>query len=188
MVNMRKICILCIFSLLLCNQIFAEEDGGTFSDVSGFDADWDAQKVIPTGQFEETLKKMKNPKNKKKRNEHSELMPSSILSEEDLPNTLKDEKTTNTILIPTLLGYENGVIPVGFYKIAASQQEDGNFYLDFYQGLEKIASCPAYPSRVNYDKEDINYAEFVEQNINTAKIIYGSLDYNLETIVRIYKN
>lgn len=175
--------ILLTFSSIHCS---AEENIDDFSDFNDFSTDWDTQEVIPAGQFEELLKQLKNNK-KKKGNEEQTLYPSTNEDEENKKNIAKYDKDTLTLLIPTIVGYDGGILPVGFYKVAGMQNSAGEFFLDFYQGLTKIASCPAFLSTQNYNKESINYVEFLPQNNDSAKIIFGSLDYNLETMVRIYK-
>lgn len=184
---MRCKLILLLSFVILAQAAFSEDESkDIFSDITDFSNDWAKQKVIPTGDFEKTLEKMKGNERKKGRNAPTELMPSSILSD-DIQDELKKEYAP-TILVPTTLIYENGIIPTGFYKISGAQDNKANYYINFYQGLTKIATIPAYETAKNNDSENINYSKFSAINEEMGKVYFGTLDFNIEAIVRIYKN
>ena len=153
--------------------------------------DFDSQKIITPQQYEETINKLK-PVKKKKKNTPRELMPQMILNSDDedfVPETdnfINTENTFSTLMIPTTLVYETGVIFPGFYKVTANNI-NRELFLEFFQGSNKVAQIKAKTQTTVFDEETINYAKILPINDTFVKIIFGSLDYNLESYLKIYK-
>lgn len=180
---MKKILTLILLTFAFSFPVFADED--ILDSASGLSREFDEQKIIPTQEYDNLINKLKNRPKKKKWRQHKELMPSAVPDEEDIkePVAKQEEKYSATLMIPTNLLCETGIIPVGYYKISA-YEADGNYFLVFLQGYEKIATVPAILSKNDYDQSTINYVQILPYKENIVKIIYGSIDYNLETILR----
>jgi len=186
---MRRFITILILTVLSASCVFADDSSDDILDKStNLQDEWSSQKVIPEGQFQQTIDKFTKKKKKKKRNDHEELMPST--TNEDMiqaPDTFKEQYTA-TLLIPLELVTGRNIIPAGYYKVVANKQPGGEFFFDLYQGANIAASIPAMPSEHDDNEESLNYVKLVPYDDNYIRIIYGTLDCNLEAFVRIYGN
>ena len=178
---MKKILILAAIFCFFSTPLKAEED--IMDTASGLSRELDMQKIISPQEYDKILNKLKKQP-KKKRGKQQELMPSSILDDDTLEEvSAKEEVYSATLMVPVMLFHQNGVIPVGFYKLCASQ-ENGKHFLNFYQGSDKIASVEAFLTNYEESEETINYVRLLPVQEGVVKVIYGSLEYNLETLFR----
>ncbi len=75
-------------------------------------------------------------------------------------------------------------IPMGHYKIVG--QKDGNrVYLDFYQSSTLVARVPAIETQDDFNQTPINFVQLHPYNAQRVKVIYGSIDFNAYTFIRI---
>ena len=179
---MKKIFFFALLILIISVPSKAEED--VFDTASGFSRQLDEQKIIPVQDYEKILDKMKKPPKKKKWRQQKELMPSSVLDENTLEEvSVSEEKYSATLMVPVMLFHQNGAIPVGFYKICA-EESGGKHFLNFYQGTDKIATVEAFLTNYEEAEETINYVRLLPYRDGIVKVIYGSLEYNLETLFK----
>ena len=52
----------------------------------------------------------------------------------------------------------------------------------FFQGKTLIGKLEAFETENDYNQPELNYANIIEDN-GIHKFIYGTIDYNLETIL-----
>ena len=181
---MKKLFLILI--VLLFSSAFAADSSDVFDMPSTLQRDMDYQKIIAPQDYEKLIKQLKG-NTKKKKSKQKVLMPDTVPDEDTVSKpSVFEEKYVATLMVPVVLVWEKGIVPVGYYKVCALKDESGNLFLSFYQGTQKIADIPAFLTRNTYDEETINYVRILPYDEKVVKIIYGSIDYNLETLVRTF--
>lgn len=99
--------------------------------------------------------------------------------------------STITVLLPTesMTKDEKQIIPIGFYKLVADidKTKEKNHYINLYQGHRLIAKIEARETLEDFGQESINFAKIIQTDDTILKVIYGSLDVNLEADLIIAK-
>lgn len=175
-----------VFQTILAPGIFADD---TWSDFSKLDNEINYQKPFSRSDYNELVEKLQ--KNKEKKVEKQKKKQKYI----ELPNGMEaGEMSTfsqqleqpNVILLcsDTFEPKTNALIPKGYYKLVATQNEKTKaYYLDLYQGHQLVAKLNAFETDNDFDKNTINFADVIEYKDKYLKIIYGSLKVNLEALV-----
>ena len=88
------------------------------------------------------------------------------------------------LALPVKIKIGEGYIPVGHYQVEG-KNEDGRIILSLYQAHNLVAKIPATETKEDYEQEEILFANWISEDSNRIKIIYGSLDYNAYAIVDI---
>ncbi len=185
----------CILSALCC---VADDLDATSSGVqdlmdatSTVENGFTGQKQITDEEFQKTIDKIKakRMKSKKYRKQHNIQTPIKGLSNDDKDSSEYIDETAEKNLILTspveLITDEGTDIPTGHYKIVGKKEKDGTIHLDFYQAYTLIASIPALETNNDFDEMAINFVKLVPYNSQKIKIIYGSIDFNAYTFVRL---
>lgn len=55
----------------------------------------------------------------------------------------------------------------------------------FYQSSTLVAHVPAIETQSDFDQKSINFVQLLPYNEQRIKIIYGSMDFNAYTFIRI---
>lgn len=186
---MKRFLLLFLFVFLLCIPVFAMEDDdvGSMSDFFGkkgtvFDDPFVGQKQYTDEEFQKALEEKKSQLKKKRAKKTKGDGHSDLDSAVKIDETV--QKTIILMVSNNLLNGDGAFIPIGHYKIVGVE-EDSKVFLDFYQSHIKVARVPAVKTRYDFGKPDINFAEIIPYDNCKVKVIFGSLDFNAWTLLRI---
>lgn len=179
--KVRVIILLTLLMLNFSQNVYAEGDlWDNFGDQNVY-----GQKAVTDKEFEEALEskkgKQKKPKDKLLRNGEAFQKSSETEFLKSVPKELP------ILLIPLDLALtEDRVLPVGHYQIMG-EKKGGKVYLKFYQAHNLLANLEAVETNNDFGEEEINFVRLLENNENSVKIIFGSLEFNAYTIINIAK-
>ena len=89
------------------------------------------------------------------------------------------------LLVPLNLAIkEDRILPVGHYQVTGERQ-NGKIYLKLYQAHNLLASLEATETNDDFGEEEINFVKLLPENQNQVKIIFGSVDFNAYTLVKV---
>ena len=149
------------------------------------------QKSVTNQEFEKVInflqrnKKKKEDKKKPKGNPVWENTAAEE-SQNSISDVLKNAKNDYpTVMIPVTLITPIGTeITPGFYRMLSAKNDSG-YFINFYQGNTLSAKIKAYETGNDHNQESLNYAKIIPINDEYMRIIYGDLDCNIETELRI---
>lgn len=185
---MNKIFITLIFLFLVISiPVFAEDySGGGIEDTvqytNSVENAFTGQKPITDEEFQKTLDRLKAKKKGKK----NKPFKGKSFNEEN-NNSYLDETAEKNLLLSVPLYLINGdgtEIPVGHYKIVG-KKEGKDVYLDFYQSSMLVAHVPAIETQGDFNQTAINFVKLLPYNAQRVKVIYGSIDFNAYTFIKI---
>lgn len=188
---MRKIIIILLGLFLLVLPAFADDESGgnniedAYKYTQGVENGFVGQKMITDEQFQKALSEVKA---KQKKGKKKNALKGNSFNEESSGDYIHETKDNVTLLtLPVELQNNDGAdIPIGLYKIVGEKNDNG-VYLDFYQSSECVAKVPALETNSDFGEPDINFVKLIPYDNNRVKIIYGSMDFNAYTFVRINK-
>lgn len=142
------------------------------------------QKKVSDEDFQKALNEVKARQAKGKKKQKA--LKGKSFNDETSGGYIKETKENVLILrLPIELSNSDGVeIPIGLYKIVG-KKSDKNVYLDFYQSATLVARVPATETKSDFNESDINFVKLIPYDNNTVKVIYGSMDFNAYTFIRI---
>lgn len=182
---MKKFCIVSLFILcILCLPVYADDtDLGDYAQ--DVDNAWYGQKPVTDETFENTIKKLEDKKNKKKKNEKEGESLYKGEQQSDYLNVL----STQTVLlsVPLELITNNGseILPE-HYKIEGKMKKN-KVYLEFWQSHFLIATVEAKETNDDFKQKNINFAKVLPYNESHVKVIFGSVDFNAYVLISKYK-
>jgi len=147
------------------------------------------QRFVSDEEFEQALKK----KNKKLDKWKKILLNNGSPRGEQFSQSDETEAINNNqgadaslpvLALPVEIKIGEGYIPVGHYQVEG-KNEDGRIVLSLYQAHNLVAKIPATETNEDYEQEEILFANWVSEDDNRIKIIYGSLDFNAYALVDI---
>lgn len=146
-------------------------------------------KFVSDEEFDKALDQMNSKVNKWKTRLQKRNIPKgeefSQSNETEIINNNHGEKATLPVIsLPVELYFEQGTVPVGHYQVKG-EMIDGRPVLNFYQASDLIFRLPATETNDDYGKDEILFADWIEEDNNKLKIIYGSLDFNAYAYVDI---
>lgn len=156
--------------------------GDSMKDTAGVENAFNGQKPITDEEFQKTLDRLKAKQNKGK----NKIFKGKNVNEEN-SGTYLDETTAKVTVLSVPLDLINGdgaEIPIGHYKIVGVK-EKGDIYLDFYQSSLRVARVPAIETNNDFKENNINFAKLLPYNSQRVEVIYGSIDFNAYTFIRI---
>lgn len=168
--------------------VCAEDDAGyggigdSMKDTYGVENAFSGQKPITDEEFQKTLNKLKAKQNKGK---NKTFKGKSFNQDND--NEHIDETAAKTTILSVPLRLVNGdgtEIPVGHYKIVGVKEKN-DVYLDFYQSSIRVARVPAIETNNDFKEKEINFVKLMPYNAQRVEVIYGSIDFNAYTFIRI---
>lgn len=183
---MKKIFVV-LFLLILFNCLipaFADDYGSGIDSIQSnqkFDDTFSRQKPVTDEEFQKALEFVK-----KKKGIKTKKFKGQYMNDENSGEYLKDTAEKNSILmLPiTLLNNDGEDIPIGHYKIIG-EKTNGKVYIDFYQTYTCIAKVQATETNDDFNEQAINFVKIVPYDNKTVKLIFGSMDFNAYTFIRI---
>ena len=149
------------------------------------------QKSVTNQEFEKVLnflQRNKKKKEDKKKPKGSPVWQSSAPEEEqksisNILNTAKQDYPT--VMVPVTLITPNGTeITPGFYRMLSAKNDTG-YYINFYQGNSLVAKTKAHETGNDHNQDSLNYAKLMPVGDEYMRVIYGDIDCNIETELRI---
>lgn len=193
----------CLFLILIMFSPFALAD-----ELDSMSSGWDSynktiensfsgQKMITDEQFDKTIKQLKDRNSNKKKwwwsKKNEEIVPLSPVpfkpdtyDNNEMQSVYNKLEHTPTIMIPTNVVTEDGVrLAPGFYKLSNKKMSDNSYSFLLTQGTTLLATLPAKHTNVDYEQHSINFVNVTPISDRYLKVIYGTLDLNLEAILEI---
>lgn len=181
--------VLSIFCLIYTLPVLADDGsdsyggiGDSMKDTNGVENAFNGQKPITDEEFQKTIDKLKAKQNKGK----NKIFKGKNFNEEN-SGTYLDETTAKVTVLSVPLDLVNGdgaEIPIGHYKIIGVKEKN-DIYLDFYQSSMRIARVPAIETNDDFKENNINFVKLMPYNSQRVEVIYGSIDFNAYTFIRI---
>ena len=173
-----------LFSNNICLALSEYDDFNQADNAFQYDrpVDNNAYKKI----IDEYKKKKEKKENKlKKKNKYIDLPENQGNSEMSIfMETLKEPLTV--CFSQNAYVFQTGEkIPMGYYKLEAQKVDENKnlYYINLFQGHKLIAKVPSDVTDNDFGMETINFAKVIPQDKQHLKIIYGSLEVNLEATV-----
>ena len=187
---MKKIFLPIFIFSLITSVVFAAENSAStdeWQDIGKMQDAWDGQKIITDDLFNKIIdmktKKSRQKEEKRFKRKVGESIAPNPVNEGNTALIKKIAEDFPTLLVPKTLMYDSTQINPGFYRILAAKTKDGDFFINFYQGNNLIGKIPATETQEDFETETINYAKIIyDEQDNTAKIVYGCIDYNLVAV------
>lgn len=192
---MKKIFVALIFLfLIIVLPVFAQDDssgsGGIEDAMQYTNSVEDAfrgQKPVTDEEFQKALDKVKAKKGKGKgKGKKEKVFKGKSFNDENSGDYLSETADKNLLLrVPLCLTNGDGAeISAGHYKIAGKKEGD-KVYLDFYQSSTLIARVPAIETQSDFNETSINFVKLLPYNAQRVEVIYGSIDFNAYTFIKI---
>lgn len=195
---MKKIFVALIFLFLIMTlPVFAEDDSnssGGIEDAMQYtnsvqDA-FNGQKPVTDEEFQKTLDKLKAKKAKgkwgKANGKKEKVFKGKNFNDENSSKYINETAEKNLLLrIPLcLINGDGAEISAGHYKIIG-KKEGAKTYLDFYQSSALIARVPAIETQSDFGETNVNFVKLLPYNSQRVEVIYGSIDFNAYTFIKI---
>jgi len=190
---MKRITVFFIFIALtaLILPTFADETdaSGGIEDAMKYtnfvENGFEGQKKITDEDFQKTLAEVKARQHKKGK-KNKQQVKGKDFNQENNGGYINETAEKNLLLsVPLELTNGDGTdIPIGHYKIVGEKTRD-NVYIDLYQTSTMIARVPAIETNSDFDQPTINFVQLLPYNDERIKIIYGSMDFNAYTFIKI---
>lgn len=184
---------LCIGGSTVVSEKFLSPAYGEEDDLWGsFNTDLSSpkeQRFVSDEEFEEAIKK----KNKKLDKWKKILLNNGSPRGEQFSQSDETEAINNNqgadaslpvLALPVEIKIGEGYVPVGHYQVEG-KNENGRIVLSLYQAHNLVAKIPATETNEDYEQEEILFANWMSEDDNRIKIIYGSLDFNAYALVDI---
>jgi len=188
---MKKILIITLFILgAITRPVFADDGGGSdgiegmMDSTSAVEDAFVGQKKVSDETFQNTLNAVKAQQGKGKR-----LMRPFVgkdYNDDSNSGNLSEVTAKNLLLgIPVVLENGDGTeIPIGHYKIIG-ERKDNKVFLNFYQSYTLVARVPAIETTSDFNEPGMYFIKLTPYNEQRVKIIYGSMDFNAYTFIKI---
>lgn len=166
--------------LFACPAVFAEDDlWDNYGDPNTY-----GQKPVTDKEFNSTVDRLLEKKNKKKKNKNIPKGEEFHQADETtfLNNTAEE---LPILLIPLRLKVnDDGILPMGHYQVKG-EKINGQPVLKLYQSEKLMAQFPAKETNDDFNEPEIKFVRLLENNADTIKIIFGSIDFNAYSIIYI---
>lgn len=190
---MKKFLLFFILTILVFgNTALADVDisdsGDLWDDWNSDQSFYGQDKSVSDEEFEETVTKLEEKKNKKLRKknipkgkEFRQSNETGVITEQGNKDNLP------VVCIPAELQLDDGVLPIGHYQVKGIKDENGNVYIELYQAQYIMAKFPAASTNDDFGEETILFAKWIPEGTDKIKLVFGSLDLNAYTIVNLKK-
>lgn len=193
---------ICLFFSHLSFAVLADDFDSvddSWESVNTIDDSLLKQKPITDEDFNKTVQQMRDQRKSKKfkffwlKDDGKPLTQPAFLPQNAPPDVDTDSlmsvqdivKETPTIMVPTDVITEDGVmVPTGFYKLSMQKEQDNFYKLLLMQGNNLVAKVNAYQTNEEFAPDELNFAKAIFLN-DKVKLIYGSLDLNLEAYLQV---
>lgn len=187
---MKKFLSILFAFFILCSAPVKSAESDDLWDNFGIDVTPPKEsKYVSDEEFDKAFDQMNSKVNKWKKRLQNKNVPkgeefSQSNETEIINNNQGEDATLPVISLPVELSFGDGIVPVGHYQIKGEKINDIPV-LSFYQANDLILRLPATETNEDFDKEEILFADWIEDSNNKLKIIYGSLDFNAYAFVDI---
>lgn len=200
---MKKFIFLLIFIIMLMPIAFSDDIDNfsdTFDGIPDVETLLDGQKTITNKEFEdivnalEAKQKQKEAKKRKKMIKKisggGDSLHKDLNIEKDVPSMelLKPEKEDLIINVPVNLRLADAYLESGYYKILANKDEEGQYYLKFYQSSFYKGKFPAAITEDDFGEKELDFARIIHYDDHFVKLIFGSLDVNAYAYIPCERN
>lgn len=149
------------------------------------------QRFVSDEEFEAAIKKKNKKMDKWKKILLNNGSPrgeefSKSNETEEINNNQGNEASLPVLALPVEIKTNDGYIPVGHYQVKG-ENNNGKIILNLYQAHNLVAQIPATETNDDYEQEEILFANWISEDDNHIKLIYGSLDYNAYATVEIFQ-
>lgn len=184
--------------LLLCTLIIflipvfswaSDDDSGDMTDLlkysDTFDSPFAGQKQITDEDFQKTVDELKAKKQKKLRKKDRPMKGQTYKQNDE--GDYIDETAEGYMVLNVPLALINGDgtdVSAGYYKVIG-KKESNDIYLELYQAHKLIAKIPAIETSHDFDQDEVVFVKILPYNSERVKIIFGSIDFNAYTFVKI---
>lgn len=176
---MKKLLITLFIFLIGCPAVLSDDLWDNYGDQNTY-----GQKPVTDAEFNETVKRLQERKNRKKKNknipkgeEHHQANETDFLKQE--------AESLPILIIPLRLKIsDTGEIPMGHYQVKG-EKINGLPVLSLYQSEKLMAQIPAKETNDDFNEPEIHFVRVLEQNEHQVKIIFGSIDFNAYSVVDI---
>ena len=182
---MKKFLFILVLFSIIVPRAFADDIGlGDYT--SGVENAWNGQKQFTDEDFEKTVKKLEEKKN---RNKIKKIKGKSLQynNKYDSPPSEPSEMLKDNILLSlpvNLITIDNQEIPVGHYNVFGKKVK-GKVYLEFKQAYSTVATVEAVETNNDFEQSTINFVKILPYDENHVKLIFGSMDFNAYTFIPI---
>lgn len=177
-----------IFTLLpaIANDNSDGGIGDAYQNTGTFENAFVGQKKVTNEDFQKALDEVKSKQSKGKKKSQFQ---GKNFNADDSGDYIKDTADNVLILsLPVELTNNDGnEIPVGLYKVVGEKVND-KVYLNFYQSYDLIAKVPAVETNSDFKQPDINFVKLIPYDNKRVEVIYGSMDFNAYSFIRIKDN
>jgi len=148
-------------------------------------------KSVTDEDFDKALESLKDKKNKwvnrlkKKQVPKGEEFHQSNETEVITEHSDKQEGLP-VVCIPVELEVNGSIIPIGHYQVKA-EKEGENVVINFYQAQYLMAKIPAIETDDDFGEDTITFAKWTSEDDNQIKLMFGSMDLNAYTYIRVIK-
>ena len=148
------------------------------------------KKGVSDAEFDKAIEQVKDKQNrgffgrKKKNKNIPKGEEFSQSNESEVLEVHSEKEVFPVVSLPVEIIVGDGILPVGHYQIQGERRGE-DVILKFYQAHNLWAEFPAIETTDDYEEETITFARWIPDGENSLKIIYGSLDFNAYTIVKI---
>lgn len=198
---MRKLLLFILFFVVISPFALADEldsmSTGWDSYNKTVDNAFDRQKPVTDDLFNKTINDIK-ARNAKKRKwfwskKKEDIVPLSPVpfkpdtyDNQEMQSVYNKLGHTPTIMIPVNVVTGDGVrLSPGFYKLSNKKEADNSYSLLLTQGTTLMATLPAKSTDEDYEQNEINFSNVIPISDKYLKIIYGTLDLNIEAVLEI---
>ena len=187
---MKRALSLLIFVFILVSLPVKADEAGDLWDNFGIDVTPPKEsKFVSDEEFDKAFDQMNSKVNKWKTRLQKRNIPkgeefSQSNETEIINNNQGEDATLPVVSLPVELAVGGAVVPIGHYQVKGEILNDRPV-LSFYQASDLIFRLPATETDGDFDKEEILFADWIEEDENKLKIIYGSLDFNAYAFVDI---
>ena len=186
---MKNLSLLFLFSLFLCIPVFADEADDLWNNYNIDVTGGKEARAVSDEEFEKAIQKVDSKVNKWRNRYRKWSAPrgkdfSQSNETELIENAHGDDVSLPILVLPVDIEVGGGVLPVGHYQVKGEIFEEKPV-LSLYQAGELMTRLPAIETKDDFNQDEILFAHWQNEDDNKLRIIYGSLDFNAYTIVKI---
>ena len=190
---MKKIFIIVLFLFIGIPALALEDnanDTGGIEDLLKYtdsvENPFAGQKQITDEEFQKTLEQVKAKQKKRGLIKKDKPFKGQNFNDENNGQYLNETAEKNLLLgvSVNLINGDGVEIPMGHYKIVG-EKINNKVYLDFYQSSFLVAKVQAIETNHDFDEKGINFVKLLPYSQDRVKVIYGSMDFNAYTFIKL---
>ena len=195
---MKKKSLIVLVLLLIGSPVLAQDDidmnnlWDNFGSNQEFFSQTKDNKTVSDDELDKIIEQVKEKHTPwgKKLKQKLQTPRGEAFSESNETEEIEDEQqeaTLPVLSLPVEIDLGNGVyLPVGHYQINAEKEGEDTF-IKFYQAHYLMAKIPATETEDDFDEEELLFGKWLVEDEDNLKIIFGSVDLNAFTYVKVLK-